>query len=94
MTVGIRVKFDGMEAEQFDKLEAELGTRENIPAGLIFHASGPLDDGGWGVLAFWESREKFDSFVSERVGPAAAAVGMTVQPEIREFQVHEYLRGN
>jgi hypothetical protein len=93
MAVGIRAKFAGMDAEQFDKLEAAHGARENVPAGLIFHASGPID-GGWGILDFWESRGQFDAFVTERVGPAAAAAGVTALPEIHEFPVHEYLLGS
>jgi hypothetical protein len=47
-------------------------------------------DGGWGVLDFWESRAHFDRFAAERIGPAAAATGITSQPEVHEFSVHEY----
>jgi hypothetical protein len=92
MAVGIRVKFDGVDADQFDKLEAAHNARNDVPAGLIFHASGPIE-GGWGVLDFWESREQFDSFVGDRVGPAAAEVGITAVPDIHEFPVHEHLLG-
>ena len=90
MAVGIRAKFAGLGAEQFDKLEAALDPRGDVPDGLIFHASGPID-GGWGVLDFWESRAQFDSFAATRIGPAAAATGITAPPEIHEFPVHEYL---
>jgi hypothetical protein len=90
MAVGIRVKFAGLGGEQFDKLHAKLDPRGNYPDGLIFHSSGPID-GGWGVLDFWESRAQFDSFVADRVGPAAAAAGITAPPEIHEFPVHEHL---
>jgi hypothetical protein len=92
MAVGIRVKFDGVDADQFDKLEAAHNARNDVPAGLIFHASGPIE-GGWGVLDFWESREQFDSFVGDRVGPAAAEVGITAVQDIHEFPVHEHLLG-
>jgi hypothetical protein len=56
---------------------------------MIFHSSGPIE-GGWGVIDFWESRMQFDRFAADRVGPAAAAAGITAQPDIREFPVHEY----
>lgn len=56
-------------------------------------SNGPID-GGWGILDFWGSREQFDSFVAERVGPAAAAAGVTAPPEIHGFPVHEYLLGS
>jgi len=68
MAVGIRIKLAGVDAEQFDKVEAAINPRADYPDGLIFHASGPID-GGWGVLDFWESRSQFDSFAAGRIGP-------------------------
>ncbi|MGA2319421.1 MAG: hypothetical protein ABSG95_01590 [Solirubrobacteraceae bacterium] len=90
MAVGIRIKLAGVSVEQFDKLEAAINPRADYPDGLIFHASGPID-GGWGVLDFWESRAQFDHFAAERIGPGAQAAGITAQPEIHEFPVHEHL---
>jgi hypothetical protein len=87
MAVGIRVKLAGVTEEQFDAVDQVIGT--DPPDGLIFHASGPIE-GGWGVLDFWESREQFDRFISERVAPAMAQAGASAQPDIHEFPVHEY----
>ena len=92
MAVGIRMKGEGWTAEQVDALNAAIDPAGNPPEGLIFHASGPVD-GGWGVLDFWESREHFDRFGMERIGPAAASVGITGMPEVHEFAVHEYIVG-
>jgi hypothetical protein len=89
MAVGIRLKLDGGTAEQMDRLNAEIDPDGNPPEGILFHASGPVE-GGWGVLDFWESREHFDRFAAERIGPAMAAIGATGQPEIHEFPVHEH----
>jgi hypothetical protein len=47
--------------------------------------------GGWGVLDFWESRTQFDSFAAGRIGPGVQAAGITAEPEIHGFPVHEYL---
>jgi hypothetical protein len=44
-----------------------------------------------GVIDFWESRAHFDRFSQDRIGPAMAASGAAVQPDIHEFPVHEYL---
>ncbi|HEX7610561.1 MAG TPA: hypothetical protein VF380_07805 [Solirubrobacteraceae bacterium] len=90
MAVGIRLKLAGVNAEQFDALEAGVDARNDHPDGLIFHASGPVE-GGWGVLDFWGSREQFDRFSEERIGPNVRAAGVTSAPEIHEFPVHEYL---
>jgi hypothetical protein len=90
MAVGIRLKLAGITAEQFDRLEAAVDPDSNPPDGLIFHASGPID-GGWGVIDFWESRQKFDRFSEERIGPAMAAIGATAgPPDVHEFAVHEH----
>jgi hypothetical protein len=89
MAVGIRVKLAGVTVEQFDRLEAAVDARGNRPDGLIFHASGPIDE-GWGVIDFWESRGHFDRFAEARLGAAMAASDTQVQPDVREFPVHEY----
>ena len=92
MAVGLRLKIPGFTAEQADQLNAAIDPESNPPDGLIFHASGPID-GGWGALDFWESREQFDRFAQERIGPALAAIGATAAPDIHEFVVHEYRSG-
>jgi hypothetical protein len=90
MAVGIRLKLTGVTAEQMDKLNAAIDPDGNPPDGIIFHASGPVD-GGWGVIDFWQSREQFDRFQAERIGPAMAAIGATgAAPEVHEFPVHEH----
>lgn len=90
MAVGIRIKLAGVNAEQYDKLNSSIDPDGNPPAGLLFHASGPIE-GGWGVIDFWESREDFDRFVSERIGPAMAAIGAEgPQPDVHDFPVHEH----
>ena len=90
MAVGIRLKLAGGTAEQIDKLNEAIDPDGNPPDGLIFHASGPVD-GGWGVIDFWESREHFDRFAAERIGPAMAAIGVTGgAPAVHEFPVHEH----
>jgi len=90
MAVGLRIKLAGVSVEQFDRLDAAVNAREDHPDGLIFSASGPID-AGWEVIDFWDSRAHFDRFAQERIGPAVQAAGLTVQPEIHEFPIHEYV---
>jgi hypothetical protein len=89
VAVGIRIKLEGVTADQFEVMERSVDPDSNPPEGLIFHASGPID-GGWGVIDFWESRALFDRFAADRIGPAVAAAGVTATPDIREFPVHEH----
>jgi hypothetical protein len=44
------------------------------------------------VIDFWESGEQFDRFAEERIGPAAAAAGVSAAPDVREFPVHEIFK--
>jgi hypothetical protein len=88
MAVGIRIKLAGVDQAAFDEIERAIDPDSNPPEGLLFHASGPIED-GWGVIDFWESREHFDRFARERIGPAVAAASAAVEPDIREFPVHE-----
>ena len=90
MAVGIRIKFAGITQEQFDAVNAQIDPASNPPEGLVFHASGPIDE-GWGVIDFWESRAAFDEFLQTRVQQAVTASGMETQgpPDIKEFPVHE-----
>ena len=89
MTVGIRIKLAGVTQEQFDALDADIDPVGDPPAGLLYHASGPIE-GGWGVIDFWESRAAFDAFAPRiQAGVAADGVQLAGPPEIKEFPVHE-----
>ena len=90
MAVGIRIKLPGVKVEEFDRVDAAIDVRGNHPDGLIFSASGPIED-GWRVIDVWESRAHFDAFAASRIAPAVAASGTSVQPEIAEFPIHEYV---
>jgi hypothetical protein len=59
--------------EQYDKLDKELGSDK--PEGLIVHAAG---DSGSGIriIDVWESKQQFERFQSERLGPAMSKVGI------------------
>lgn len=89
MTVGIRIKLLGLSQDQFDEVNKHVDPVGNPPKGLLFHSSGPIDE-GWGVIDFWESREDFDAF-SPRIQESVAAAGAALQgaPDVKEFPVHE-----
>jgi hypothetical protein len=93
MAVGIRIKLTGITEEQFDAVNKHVDPAGDPPKGLLFHASGPIDE-GWGVIDFWESRQDFDAF-EPRIGAAVAAAGAELQgpPDIKQFSVHETFAG-
>ena len=59
--------------EQYDKLDAELGSSK--PEGLIVHAAGESGS-GIRIIDVWESKQQFELFQSERLGPAMRKVGI------------------
>ncbi|MGO9487590.1 MAG: hypothetical protein ACLQBB_01010 [Solirubrobacteraceae bacterium] len=90
MAIGLRLRFDGGTQEQYDAVHSQMNIDSNPPAGMIFHAAGPIE-GGWGVIDFWESREAFDSFVGQQLQPAIAELGANAfqgPPDIKQFPVH------
>ena len=89
MAVGIRIKFAGLTQAQFDALNDHVDPAGDTPMGLLFHASGPIEE-GWGVIDFWSSREQFDAF-APRIRQSVEAAGVELQgpPDIKEFVVHE-----
>ncbi|HEU4978202.1 MAG TPA: hypothetical protein VFT42_04865 [Solirubrobacteraceae bacterium] len=91
MAIGIRIKLPGVTEEQFDAAHDHINRDRSAPQGLLFHASGPIDE-GWGIIDFWESRADFDAFAS-RIPEGMAAAGIEPQgaPDIKEFPVHEMI---
>jgi hypothetical protein len=90
MAIGLRLKFEGGTQEQYDAVHSQMNVDEDPPDGLIMHSAGPIE-GGWGVIDFWESRDKFDSFQQGRLVPALGELGdraMPAPPDIKEFPVH------
>jgi quinol monooxygenase YgiN len=92
MTVRIHTSLVGVTQEQFDAVHKHVTSTREVPKGLIFHSSGPVD-GGWIVIDFWESRQDFDAAMP-RVQKAIEAAGVTMQgpPDIEEFPVYETIR--
>jgi hypothetical protein len=89
MPIGIRIKLPGITQEQFDLAHDHINPDRTPPKGLLYHASGPIED-GWGIIDFWESRQDFDAF-AVRIEAGMTSAGITPQgpPDIKEFPVHE-----
>jgi hypothetical protein len=89
MAVGLVIDLDGMTAERYDRLNAEINFPAEPPDGLISHIAGPTD-GGFRVLDLWESVEDFDRFVEEQLGPAMGSVsgGAVEASSPQEFPIH------
>ena len=48
-------------------------------------------DEGIRVVDVWESKEAYDQFAADQIGPYTREVGITEAPEMRVYDVHSYL---
>jgi quinol monooxygenase YgiN len=81
MAVGILFDGVGVTKEQYEQVLNEVGG-EGTP-GLLHHVAG-ASDGGIVVVEVWESQAALNTFVSEKLGAALQAAGITLQPKIFE----------
>jgi hypothetical protein len=89
MAYGVVHKFAGGTKEQYDASIAAVHPAGGLPAGQVFHAAGPSED-GWTIVAIHESRESWESFRDGTLMPAMTAGipgGFTGPPEETAFDV-------
>ncbi|HEY3573442.1 MAG TPA: hypothetical protein VGK98_06410 [Arthrobacter sp.] len=91
MAVAIILEFDGTTLEQYDEINRKMGLTPGGPgpAGSISHWA-TMTDKGLMVTDVWESREQFDKFAQEKIGPLSAEVGFAGPPRMTSHEVHNY----
>ena len=92
MAVGVELKFAGATTDQYDQLVAKMGYKAGGPGapGGIFHCVTKTED-GLRVIDVWQTREVFEKFAQEKIGPLSQEVGISNPPQISFFEVHNYL---
>lgn len=92
MAVGVVLDFDGATLDQYDQVIEKMGLRPQGPGapGGIFHWVTKTDN-GIRVTDVWETREQFENFAQEQIGPYTQEVGIEAPPEITFYDVHNYL---
>jgi hypothetical protein len=73
MAVGMLMAAPGFTQETYEQINDKVFGRRDWNAadvqGLIMHSAGPTE-GGFYVYDIWESREDFERFMNEKLGPA------------------------
>ena len=92
MAVGVLITMPEVEKEQYDRMNKEIFGRKRFdavdaPEGLLVHSAGPMPD-GWYVYDIWKSKEDFERFGDEQIGPAVRKVMGRDEPE-QEVQFFE-----
>ncbi len=92
MAVGVVLEFDGATLDQYDEVVKKMGFSplgRGAPGGL-FHWVTKTGD-GIRVTDVWESKEQFDAFAQNQIGPITQEVGFPSPPTVTFFDVHNYL---
>jgi hypothetical protein len=92
MAIAVQLDFNGATLEQYDEVVAKMGFEpggRGAPGGLFHWVTQTAD--GIRVTDVWQSKEIFERFAQEQIGPLTAAVGLTSPPRITYYDVHNYL---
>jgi len=92
MAIAVVLEIDGATLAQYDQVMQIMGFTPGgagAPGGL-FHWVTETDT-GVRATDVWESAEAFQTFAQEKIGPSMAQVGVTTQPRVSMFPVHNYL---
>ena len=68
-----------------ERINQSLG--DQPPAGGLYHAEGPTEEGGWWAFDVWASAEAFETFRQQILQPALDEFNAP-QGERRQLQVH------
>ena len=67
------------------RVTRELGGHQPPPGGL-YHAEGPIPDGGWWTFSVWTSVGAYEAFASQILQPALVAAGVA-PAQVQQLQV-------
>jgi len=92
MAIAVVLDFAGATLEQYDQVISKMGFKpggQGAPGGQFHWVT--QTDTGMRVTDVWDTREAFDAFARDQIGPLTAEVGITTPPEMTFFDVHNYL---
>jgi hypothetical protein len=90
MAVVLEVVFPGLSPAQYDQLKEKVGWVASPPVGGISHTVWWEGDDCHGIDV-WESEEAWGAFGKERMGPAAAELGISIDSVPTFHEPHEVL---
>ena len=92
MTFGVIHHFTGGTAEQYDNVAKIVHPDggAGLPKGGVSRIAATTED-GFVVVALWDSKQAFEDFRDNVLGPAFASAenGLPGPPDVTTFEVHE-----
>ncbi|MGO9448755.1 MAG: hypothetical protein ACLP04_08895 [Solirubrobacteraceae bacterium] len=93
MAVAVLVEVEGAGLETYGAVNAAMGGLvENPPEGLLVHAAGARDGGGYFVFNIWESASAWETFRDGRRSTAvreAMPEGLA-PPKVSVWELHAF----
>jgi hypothetical protein len=91
MAIAVQMDFAGATLAQYDEVCRLMGLTPKGPgpAGVISHFA-TMTDSGLRVVDVWQTRQQFDAFSQEKIGPLSQQVGLPGPPTMQFFDVHNY----
>ena len=88
MAIAVEMNFTGATTDQYDRILQKMSLTPNgaTPPGAIRIWVAKTED-GMRVVDVWESREVFDRYSQEKIGPYSRDVGIESEPEVRMYEV-------
>lgn len=85
----MKMRWDGITAEQYDELREEVGWEIDAPEGGRYHVAW-IADGAFNAVDVWDNADVFQSFVDERLTPAISDLGLPGEPAVSVHPLHRY----
>jgi hypothetical protein len=91
MAVAFEMRFAGATLDQYDEVVRKMGYTPGGPGaeGGLFHWVTKTAD-GIRIVDVWSTPEHFERFAKETMRPLVASIGITTEPEVASFPVHNY----
>jgi hypothetical protein len=92
MPVAVIMDFKDTSLEQYDEVISKMGFSPGGAGakGGLFHWV-TQTNGGIRVTDVWESKEQYEEFAQNQIGPLTVEAGIQGPPEVSYAEVHNYL---
>ncbi|PYR06153.1 MAG: hypothetical protein DMF99_26720, partial [Acidobacteria bacterium] len=87
------MEWPGVTPEQYNRVMSNLGLDKNPPAGAVFHVAG-FTGGSARIVDIWDSQQAFERFQKDRLTAAVQKAGITGQPKVQFYPVHNLFAPN
>jgi len=93
MSTVMLMEWAGITQDQYNQVMRTLDLDKNPPTGAIFHVAG-FKAGTLHVLDVWDSQQAFEKFQKDRLNAAVQKTGITSQPKVQFYPVHNIYAPN